>query len=196
MREPQQRTWAGFYQTHLHRTPHLTLTRALERFAAPGNAIDLGYGSGNETLHLLAHGWNTLAIDRQPEAATQLAERVPPELRDALELRVAGFEDIDLPPADLVFAGFSLPFCHPSKFDELWQQVRAALRPGGRFAGQLFGVEDAWSQNPRMTFHSRSHVEHLLDGFDVENLDEVKGPGRSYEGPKQWHVFHVIARKR
>ncbi len=189
------RTWTGFYHAHQNRTPHRTLLDALARFPVPGAAVDLGYGSGNETLHLLHGGWNVLAVDRQPEAATLLEQRIPAHLRDAVELRVAGFEDVTLPPTDLVFSGFSLPFCHPSRFEALWSQIRDVLRPGGRFAGQLFGVEDDWSQNAKMTFHSRSHVERLLNGFDVENLDEVCGPGRSFDGPKRWHVFHVIARK-
>jgi tellurite methyltransferase len=191
----QSRTWTGFYHAHQTRPPHRTLLEAAARFAAPGAAVDLGYGSGNETLHLLCGGWRVLGIDREAQAAALLEQRIPEELRHAAELRVAGFEDVTLPPADLIFAGFSIPFCHPTRFDALWAQIRDALRTGGRFAGQLFGVEDDWAQNPNMTFHSRSHVERLLDGFDVENLDEVCGPGRSFAGPKKWHVFHVIARK-
>jgi SAM-dependent methyltransferase len=189
-------TWASYYHAHERRAPHRTLREAVARFAVPGAAIDLGCGSGNETLHLLHGGWTVLAIDRQPEAVAFLEPRVPAQLRTATDLRVAGFDDIVLPPADLVFAGFSIPFCHPSRFDALWTQICDALRPGGRFAGQLFGVEDDWSQNAKMTFHSRARVEHLFEGFDVEDLDEVCGPGRSYDGPKRWHVFHLIARKR
>jgi len=189
------RSWTGFYHAHQNRTPHQTLLRALAGFRVPGTAVDLGYGSGNETLHLLHGGWNVVAIDRQPEAATLLEHRIPSHVRSAVELRVEGFEDLIVPPADLVFAGFSLPFCQPSRFEALWIQIRDALRPGGRFAGQLFGLEDDWSQNPKMTFHSRSHVERLLDGLDVESLEEVCGQGRSFDGPKRWHVFHVVARK-
>jgi SAM-dependent methyltransferase len=189
-------TWAGFYHAHQHRTAHRTLVEAAARFAAPGPAADLGYGSGNETLHLLEAGWHVLAIDRQAEAAALLEQRIPASVRNAVELRVAGFEDVALPPVELVFAGFSLPFCHPSKFDALWAQITGALRSGGRFAGQLFGLQDDWAQNPAMTFHSRADVERLFEGFDVENLDEVCGPGRAYAGPKTWHVFHVIARKQ
>lgn len=191
----QPRTWSGFYQTHKSRAPHPTLIEALARFATPGTAVDLGYGSGNETLHLLEAGWNVVAIDRQAEAATLLEQRIPAQLRPALELRVAGFEDIELPRADLVFAGFSLPFCQPARWGALWNQIRNGLRSGGRFAGQLFGPDDDWATNPRMTFHSRAQLAELFEGFEVENLVEVRGPGRAFDGPKNWHVFHVIARR-
>jgi SAM-dependent methyltransferase len=191
----RERTWSNFYHLHQNRTPHKVLLDALARFPAPGHAIDLGYGSGNETLYLLHGGWNVLAIDRQPEAATLLEPRIPPHLRDAVELRVGTFENLTLPPADLIFSGYGIPFCHPTKFAALWSQITSALRPGGRFAGQLFGIEDDWAANPKLTFHSRADVERLLEGFDIETLDEVCGPGRSFDGPKKWHVFHVAARK-
>ena len=191
-----ERAWTGYYHAHERQAPHRTLRDAIARFAAPGMAIDLGHGSGNETLHLLRGGWQVLAIDHQPAAAAFLAPRIPAQCCAALELRVARFEDIELPPADIVFAGFSLPFCPPARFDALWAQICGALRPGGRFAGQLFGVEDDWAGNANMTFHSRARVERCFDGFDVEDLDEVRGPGRAFTGPKRWHVFHVIARKQ
>lgn len=194
--QTKDRSWSGFIHAHQNRAAHVTLAVAAGRFGVPGAAVDLGYGSGNETLHLLHAGWNVLAIDREPEAAKLLEQLVPPHLRGAAELRVAGFEDIALPPVDLVYAGFSLPFCQPSRFDALWTEVRDAIRSGGRFAGQLFGPEDEWARNPKLTFHTRSELERLFDGFDIENLHEVCGPGRSYQGPKQWHVFHIIARKR
>ncbi|HEY1548619.1 MAG TPA: class I SAM-dependent methyltransferase [Kofleriaceae bacterium] len=192
---PRERTWSSFYNLHQNRTPHRVLLDALARFDKPGHAIDLGYGSGNETLYLLHGGWNVLAIDRQPEAATLFAPRIPETLRHAVELRVATFENLELPQTDLVFAGFSIPFCQPAHFAALWSQITSALRPGGRFSGQLFGIEDDWANNPKLTFHSRSDLAQLFDGFEIESLDEVNGPGRSFDGPKRWHVFHVVARK-
>ena len=47
-----------------------------------------------------------------------------------------------------------------------------------------------------MTFHSRPEVEALLDGLDVIRLDETEHEGRAYTGPKHWHLFHIVARKR
>jgi hypothetical protein len=36
-------------------------------------------------------------------------------------------------------SGFSLPFYAPDDFAAVWKGIREALRPGGVFAGQLFG---------------------------------------------------------
>lgn len=47
-----------------------------------------------------------------------------------------------------------------------------------------------------MTFHARAEVESLLEGFEVERLDEVEEDGETAVGtPKHWHLFDVVARK-
>ena len=65
--------------------------------------------------------------------------------------------------------------------------------------GQLFGVNDSWApkSSDKMTFLSRQQVDHLLEkDFDVEHFWEEDAPGKAASGPKHWHAFHMIARKR
>ena len=63
-----------------------------------------------------------------------------------LTVEQRAFEDIlELPPADLVYAGFALPFCRPAAFPVLWEAIREAMAPSGWFAGQLFGPHDTWA---------------------------------------------------
>jgi hypothetical protein len=45
-----------------------------------------------------------------------------------------------------------------------------------------------------MSFHDRSQVEGMLTGMDVIQLVEDDKRGMSFEGPKHWHVFHIVAR--
>jgi tellurite methyltransferase len=106
-------------------------------------AVDLGCGDGTETFTLLQAGWHVLAIDQQSEAITLVQSKVPPELQPRLQARVTTFEELRLPLADFVYAGFSLPFCRPQHFPTLWTTIVAALYPGGVFASQLFGKHDS-----------------------------------------------------
>ena len=70
-------------------------------------------------------------------------------------------------------------------------------RRGGRFSGQLFGERDEWADNRELTFHTRTEVEALLDGFDLERFDEVENDGQTALGEgKHWHLFHIVARRR
>lgn len=168
---------------------------------ARGVALDLGCGDGRETLEMLRRGWCVLAIDSHPEGIRRLNERTPEELRPLLRSAVETFEDLPIPPGmfDLVNASFAIPHSRPEDFPGLWARVAGGVREGGRFAGQLFGVHDDWASIPdgvTRTFHTRSEVEGLLEGFEVEMLDEVRRPGKNaYGEPKNWHVFHIVARK-
>jgi trans-aconitate methyltransferase len=163
--------------------------------ASAPRAVDLGCGDGMETLALLQRGWHVLAIDQQSEAISLVERGVPPELQQRLQTQVTAFEELRLPAVDLIYAGFSLPFCEPWRFQTLWATIVAALRPGGLFAGQLFGVRDSWATNADMTFHTQADVQALLEPFEIVVLREEEEDGQAVSGPKHWHVFHLIARK-
>lgn len=159
-------------------------------------AVDLGCGDGTETLELLRRGWTVLAVDGSPEGIARLRESVSPTDRERLSTRVAAYVEVELPPADLVYAGLSLPFCDPREFDEVWRQITSAIRPDGLFVGHIFGPHDSWAGTPDMTFHTRAEIEALLGDFEVVGFREQDEDGEAVSGPKHWHVFHVIARKR
>jgi len=158
-------------------------------------AVDLGCGDGKETLVLLEQGWTVLAIDGASEGVARLLESVPPGDVERLTTKVAPFADVELPHADLVYAGFSLPFCDPADFADFWKRVVVAIRPGGLFVGNFFGPRDTWFGTPDMSFHSQVEVERLLAGFEVVSVREQDEGGFAASGPKHWHVFHAIARK-
>lgn len=199
-------TWSAYYRQTRSRPPRRTLLFALDRFdAEPARterfAIDLGCGAGRDTVEILRRGWRVLAIDAQPEAIEQLSARAGalPGALDRLECRIQSFADpaLSLPPADLVNASFTLPGCPPERFEALWSTVGASLRPGGRFAGQLYGDRDSWTvKHPDMTFLSSAEAERLLSAFRVEMLEEEETDSVTPRGEaKHWHVFHVVAMK-
>jgi SAM-dependent methyltransferase len=159
-------------------------------------AVDLGCGDGKEALVLLERGWTVLAVDGAPEGIARLLDAVPPDAAERLTTKVASFAEVELPAADLVYAGFSLPFCDPEDFGSVWSRIVEAVRPGGLFAGNFFGPRDTWFGTPDMTFHSRDEVEGLVADFDVVSVREEDEDGSAASGPKHWHVFHAIARKR
>jgi len=195
------RAWTGYYRWTAKRPPRELLLQTLNhidwerRPKRAATAVDLGCGAGTDSLELLRRGWKVLAIDGQTSAVRFLARRVPPAHRNSLTSLVAPMEGLELPPADLVYASFSLPFCSPSSFPALWSQIRKAIRPGGHFAGQLFGVHDEWRGERPLSFHSVDQVRRLAKGFKVELLRESFEHGMSFGGPKYWHYFDVILGK-
>jgi tellurite methyltransferase len=185
--------WGSYYDA-TGDDPRETLLDALERFSAPGVAVDLGCGAGRDTVELLRRGWQVMAIDSEAEAIRRLRAATGDDER--LTTQVADYEDAALPECELVNASFSLPFSRPEIFGVVWVRIVDSLRPGGRFCGQLFGDRDEWSIEPDMTFHTRAEAEALFRVFELERFDEVDEDSQTALGvPKHWHLFNVVARK-
>ena len=195
------RKWSAFYRWTSRRPPRELLLRTLDHIdwekksRKSRTAIDIGFGAGTDTLELLRRGWRVLAIDQEKSAVDFLVRRVPARHRSSLNTLVAPMEGLNLPPAELIYASYSLPFCSPAEFPSLWKAIRASLPPGGHFAGQLFGDRDEWAPHRPMTFHSLRDVRSLTRGFKVELLRETEEDGQSFEGPKHWHFFDLILEK-
>jgi SAM-dependent methyltransferase len=193
--------WTDYYRV-AGSEPRPTLLDALRRFdeEEPRErfAVDLGCGTGRDTVELLRRGWRVLALDGTDEAIDRLrALDLSEGERGRLETRVSRFETAEWPPADLVNSSFALPFCPPGDFPVVWERIEQSLRPGGRFSGHLFGDRDEWANEEDMTFQTRAEAEALLDPFEVELFDEVEEDGSTAVGdPKHWHLFNIVARRR
>jgi tellurite methyltransferase len=186
--------WVRYYDATGDK-PRETLLAAMEGFATPGVAIDLGCGAGRDTLELLRRGWRVIAIDSEEEAIRRLRAKTGDDER--LEIQVARYEDATFSSCDLVNASWSLPFCRPEAFGAVWSRIVDAIRSEGRFCGQLFGDRDEWADERDMTFHTCEEAERLFAGFELERFDELDEDGKTALGtPKHWHVFNVVARKR
>jgi tellurite methyltransferase len=196
-KEQNQASWNDYYKAVSGRKPRDLLVQTLARFGNySGLAIDLGCGVGIETTELLNHGWKVLAIDNQPEAIAHVRAHVSAEQQGRLEAQTVSFENVKLPPADLIWAGLSLPFCPPEHFDRLWNKLVASLGSGSRFAGDLFGQRNAWITNKQMTFHTVEQVRELFRPLEIEFFNEEEGERpTALQGNQHWHGFAVVARR-
>ncbi len=98
---------------------------------APGcRVLEIGPGTGQATVPLLAAGARVDAVELGPALAAHLRTRVPGE---HLRVVVGAFEDVDLEPAayDLVVAATAF---HWVPADTGLRRAADALRPGGRLA--------------------------------------------------------------
>ncbi|MBJ3784950.1 class I SAM-dependent methyltransferase [Devosia sediminis] len=187
--------WHAYHQTSAQLPPRELLLKALEVANGPARATDIGCGSGRDTLHLVAEGWEVEALDSSAEALALLAAKTPPAARGRLTLTQATMEDATLRPARLVYAAMSLPFCAPSEAPALWSRIAAAVEPGGVFAGHFFGPRDAWAANGLWTL-SRLDLDTMLSGWSVLHLTEFEGMRTTATGHEKWsHIFEVVARR-
>lgn len=199
-REGAERDWAAYYARTRGRPPRATTRFALEAFAREGRgglfAVDLGCGGGRDALAILEAGHRVLAVDRSPEAGAELEARVPPDLRARLEFRLADLASFEVPPCDFVNASFVLFALEEADFRALWERVRAALRPGGRFAGHLLGLRDSWVESGRRRGVDRAGIDRLAGEWAIESLDEERCRSVTPRGEaKRWHVWHLVLRR-
>jgi SAM-dependent methyltransferase len=185
--------WGRFYGFTKDSPPWPLLIRAAALAPKGGRALDLGAGAGRDTRYLLEHGFQVTAVDAEPGAAALLAT-LPP---DHLQVVQSSFEDFAFATYDLISAQFALPFMPRDRFATMFGRLKAALAPGGVFAGQFFGVHDEYNNTERvMTFLTRAEAEDLLSDLEVIELTEEDADGHKADGsPKHWHVFHILARR-
>jgi Tellurite resistance protein TehB. len=191
--------WSEYYRYTAGRQPRPLFLKGMAAVTAaglvPGQAVEIGFGDGTESLALLQDGWRVTAIDPTPSAATILLDKAPVELHERLEIVASRAEGAELPDFDFLYAGYALSFIHPDRFPGVWATIRERMRPGGVLAVNVFGIHDTWAQDPGMTFVDRDAAMALVEGLELFAIDEEDADGPSGSGPKHWHLFDLVARR-
>lgn len=186
--------WSEYYEITKANPPSKLLIKALENVASKDRAIDIGGGALKDTRYLLDQGFEVTVIDKSP-LMEQEAEALQ---NNKVHAFTTSFEDFDFPKNeyDIATAMFALPFTDPAHFNTVFEKIKNSLKKGGIFCGQLFGMNDEWSKNPKMTFCTEVQVKDLLNGLEILSFKEVEEDGATANGtPKHWHIFHIIAKK-
>lgn len=157
------------------------------------SAIDLGCGSGNETVYMIKNGIKVLAIDRQLNQDFIL-NRLSDSEKQLISFKESSFEDVELPKTNLLTAFFSIPFCNPNNFDELWNKIYNSIEDDGYFVGQLFGDRDAWNVVDSINTFPIDKVKEYLKNYKKIKLEEVEYVRESDN--KKWHFYDIIAQKK
>ena len=156
------------------------------------DAIDLGCGSGNETVYMLKNGIEVTAIDRQLNKDFIL-NRLNDKEKEKISFSEQDFESVHLESTDAVTAFFSIPFCNPEHFNELWNKIYESINVNGYFVGQLFGDRDGWKDNKLINTFTMEEVKAYLKRYKILKLDEIEYTRESDN--KKWHFYNIIAKK-
>lgn len=173
------------------------LVRALEYILSKDSALDLGAGALRDSKYLIDAGFRKVtAVDKEP-ATEEIAKGLS---NPNLICIISSFENFGFPVEeyDLVNAQFSLPFNPPGSLISILDKIKVSLKPGGIFAGQLFGINDEWNTgNKKRSFHTHEQVKEMFSDMDIINFGEVDRDGKTAVGDiKHWHFFNIIARRK
>lgn len=163
----------------------------------PASAIELGCGTGNDTIYLIKNGWNVLSIDKE-DVEDRINKRLNTDEQEKFTFKKQRFEKLQLSPTDLIVANNSLSFCNPQNFNNMWKSIKENILQGGYFVGNFFGINDSWAEKGKqMTFLTKEEVYQLFEGFEMIRLEEIEEEKPTAFGKmKHWHIFNIIARKK
>jgi tellurite methyltransferase len=164
-----------------------------------GYAVDLGAGSGKDTLFLLRQHWQVLAVDYSPQAIKMILQRAAAANLPVPGVMMSSFQTMQLPNnIDLINANLSLPFVPPEDFPNVWHNIVTHLCIGGRFSGNFFGVQDeyAFDKNNAMNFLTKAQLKQMFQHFQIESLSTRQGFYPQADGKtKYWQIWDVVAKK-
>ena len=170
--------------------PSAPLPMAIEGVAS-GLALDLASGAGRHALFLAERGWRVHAIDgsrvgverMMSEAARRnIAGRIDPRI---LDLESAEFT-LDRDAYDLVCDFY---FLHRP----LFEQIRAAVRPGGLFVAAIHVEDASGGAAPHRFLLAPGELSALVAGWGWEVVHAREG--RSSEHGHRHATAELVARR-
>ena len=171
--------WSDYYKVRYNHPARKTLLKGLDLFdnhtvsSLPKNAIDIGCGQGSDINELLKRGWNVVGYDKEQEAIDILNDRFAKHINKQLSVVLSDMENLPITNTTLVNASYSLPFSNPLNFKSLWDNIDKSIPVNGMFCGQLFGINDSWSINNDMTFHTSDEIKNIFNNL-INFIKEVK----------------------
>ena len=178
----------------------------LLEYLKPGKAIELGPGAGTDTLYMIEKGWEVLGIDSDLGTENDIRNmlKISGNFDNKFSFLNQQFEELCLEKesCDLVVGFNSLFFCPPEYFQEFFQRISEAIKPGGYLLVNLLGKNDDWnkSEDSRKTFLSKEEILELLKNFEIEDNgikeNEFDKETTMSKTMKHWHTFLVRARKK
>ena len=186
-----------YFENTKNASPHDLTKEFIKMKQEVGNAIELGCGSGRDTVYLIKNNWNVLAIDRE-DVRDMIEEKLDEEELKNFDFSCQNFESIRLKETNLILSNFSIPFCSKNYFNGLWNKIVTSISNGGYFVGNFFGPNDSWVPiKNKMVFLSKEQVWALFKDFEIIYFKENEYDQKTAMGKmKHWHTFDVIAKKR
>ena len=190
-----QEKWAQFQARTKENLTNKLLLDTLSLFDGYiGRAVDLGCGSGADTIELIKAGWEVCAIDAVPDGFQYIRNKLSYDELGKIEFKHNYFEELVLSEYDLVYSYHSIPFCTPKFFDKFWRKITNSINEGGRFAGTFFGEKDSYNQASSDAFYmTKMQVISLFHNFMIESYDEIyENESTVFGEVKTWHIYKMI----
>jgi demethylmenaquinone methyltransferase/2-methoxy-6-polyprenyl-1,4-benzoquinol methylase len=160
-----------------------SLRRALDRFQATGEVLELACGTGIWTEPLARRGARVTAVDASAEMIEINRARVGAGGVEYVQADLFEWT----PPGrafDVCFFGFWLSHVPETRFESFWETVRTALRPAGR----VFFLDSDRTDRSTAT-------DHVLPAADQETMVRRLNDGRQFRIVKRFYAPDRLRRR-
>lgn len=115
-----------YYENTKNALLHLIVKKFINMNINPKYAIDLGCGTGRDTIYLIKNGWEVLSIDKE-DTSEIISSKLNNEELERFNFKCQDFENIELEKNNLLVANFSIPFCNKDYFSEFWNKISNSI---------------------------------------------------------------------
>ena len=151
------------------------------------NAIDLGCGSGNDTLYLMNQGKQVIACDQSKLALENIRKKLP----DVYDIKCFNMLDgmpFDSSSFDLIIADLCLHYFREKDTIKILEEIKRILKTNGHLAFRLNSINDVnhgagqgkelehhlyeSSNGTIKRFFDEQDIKYFFHDFDFEYLNE------------------------
>lgn len=156
--------------------------------------LEIGAGGGADALEFARHGWMVHAYDSDDTLTARLVENT--RMSGHVQFHHGDAAQVEtFPEADVVYAAYSLPMLG-ADLPAVWARLRAALKPGGVVAVDLFGDRDTWAGQDDVATVTQSELASMFEDLVILEQNVRDEDGRSFrDDKKHWHVISTLARR-
>ena len=182
-------------------TPHPLIQQVWQQLPAGCRVLDLGCGSGRDTLFLAQHGFHVTAVDRSPEVIQQLEFKANQLALTNIQTICHNIDTLSFPAPSygLINIANVLHFLAKDAALALLQRAKDSLPPGGRVIIQAFTTKDVLFQTRRhKAYLDGDELRTLFADFDITLCEEhtvVDRPHPGFDYPHDHYLLDFLGRR-
>ena len=129
-----------YYENTQNALPHPMVKKIINMNSDSKDAIDLGCGTGRDTIYLIKNGWKVLSIDKE-NTSEIISSKLNNEELEKFNFKCQEFENIELEKNNLLVANFSIPFCNKDYFNDFWNKIANSILKERILCWELFWIK-------------------------------------------------------
>ncbi|WP_058485472.1 class I SAM-dependent methyltransferase [Defluviitalea phaphyphila] len=145
----------------------------LQYIKSKGHILDLGCGSGRDSLFFINNGYKVTAVDGSKEMAKLGSKFIKQPVLNIKFQEINFFEEFDG-----VWACASLLHINDSEIDDVLNRIYNSLKPKGIFYSSFkYGDKKEWRDGRYFRYHNEKSFNKLIQnhkGFELIKLDKTK----------------------